>query len=70
MKLCVPNNEDDVVAYIDTKGHLRIRDTGREGDELRGAICLTDDGLKNGYKFDPSKGVALFYPGDQITLRF
>ena len=66
----IGKDKSECVAYIDTKGLLRIRDNGRS-ETKKGAVCLTSNGeIKTGYKFDPEKATQRFYRGDSITLTF
>lgn len=63
--------ERECVAYLDERGDLRIRDTGRLAENKRAAIILKQSGeMKNGYLFEPENAERRFYAGDKITITF
>ena len=59
-------SDDDVVAYIDEDGDLRVndKDSGK-------SVCLCRNGFVDlRIRWLPQDAVHKFYPGDKITLEF
>jgi hypothetical protein len=74
MKFEYEPREEDLalcVAYIDPKGHLRIRDTGRTSDRERGAIVLRQAGRsRTATSGSQRTAQRRFYPGDRVIITF
>ena len=59
-------SDDDVVAYVDKDGDLRVKNkAGREP-----VFICRSGALIPGVEWSPQHAARKFYPGDKITLEF